>query len=372
MKRLTAITLYIILVASTGCLNVADDRAELDRHIGKAQAGEASVEVEGGLANVRQFEAGRLEMWAQAPQLRIQLQTGAAEQWEIRLENALPDAQLTVSPTDESQTDEAPRSIAADETDVPTERVWQIDGLAPQTSYALSISPADGGDTSPWHFAVFADIQERIGEVDDIYQRMAADDELRFCLISGDLTEQGTPEELTRFERELKALPIPCYATLGNHELGYSESEFRERFGRGSFSFVFRGARFTLLDSASATLAPLVYEWLDDWLEAGSDGLHAVFMHITPLDPAGQRNGAFASRAEGNKLINLMADHGVDLSVYGHIHSYHAYSHAGIPAYISGGGGAIPERFDGIGRHYLKVEVDPGAQTFSTEVVRID
>jgi 3',5'-cyclic AMP phosphodiesterase CpdA len=88
---------------------------------------------------------------------------------------------------------------------------------------------------------------------------MAADDELRFCLISGDLTEQGTPEQLARFERELKALPIPYFATLGNHELGYSDSEFRKRFGRGSFSFAFRGARFTLLDSASAT-APLPAE----------------------------------------------------------------------------------------------------------------
>jgi hypothetical protein len=67
-----------------------------------------------------------------------------------------------------------------------------------------------------------------------------------------------------------------------------------------------------------------------------------------------------------------MADHGVDLGVYGHVHSYYAFSHAGIPAYISGGGGAITERLDGIGRHYLKVEADVSAQTFSTEVVRID
>lgn len=366
-----ALTIFLTVATGTGCLNVADDRAEYDRHVGKAEAGGASVEVERGLANVRAFKPGvakgQLVLWAQAPELRIELDPGATDRWQVRLENAMPDAELSVIVAGAE-----PRRIDANATDVPTERVWQIEGLAPNTTVALSIAPPDSGDTSPWHFAVFADIQDHIDEVQDIYKRMAVDDELRFCLISGDLTEGGAPEELERFERELKSLPIPCYATLGNHELGHSELAFRERFGRGNFSFTFGGVRFTLLDSASATLAPLVYEWLDAWLDAGSDSLHAVLMHITPLDPVGQRNGAFASRAEANKLISMMADHGVDLAIYGHVHSYYAFSHAGIPAYITGGGGAIPERFDGIGRHYMKVAVDPGAQTFSTEVVRID
>jgi hypothetical protein len=62
----------------------------------------------------------------------------------------------------------------------------------------------------------------------------------------------------------------------------------------------------------------------------------------------------------------------VDLTLYGHIHSYYPFSNAGIPAYISGGGGAIPERFDGIGRHYLTIDVDPARGVLQTAVVRID
>ncbi len=60
------------------------------------------------------------------------------------------------------------------------------------------------------------------------------------------------------------------------------------------------------------------------------------------------------------------------MTIYGHIHSYYAFSNAGIPAYISGGGGAIPERFDGIGRHYLTVDVDPVSGVIETGLVRID
>jgi Icc protein len=48
------------------------------------------------------------------------------------------------------------------------------------------------------------------------------------------------------------------------------------------------------------------------------------------------------------------------------------FSNAGIPAYISGGGGAIPERFDGRGRRYLTIDVDPKVSVVQTAIVRID
>ena len=65
-------------------------------------------------------------------------------------------------------------------------------------------------------------------------------------------------------------------------------------------------------------------------------------MHIPPVDPIGVRNGSFANRNEAAKLLTRLARGGVDLTLYGHIHSYYAFENAGIPAHISGGGGAIP------------------------------
>ena len=219
---------------------------------------------------------------------------------------------------------------------------------------------------------MFADVQEAIDRVQDIYRRMAQDPGIRFVLMAGDLTKRGTPEQLARFQTEMHGLPFPIYATLGNHELGSGDYPFGDYFGRGNFSFVFRNVQFTLLDTASATVAPLVYEWLGDWLLEGIDRLHFVVAHIPPLDPTGTRNGAFASRLEANKLLSLLASGKVDTTFYGHVHSYYAYSNAGIPAYITGGGGAIPEQLDGIGRHYLTVDVDPQLQTTQVAMVRVD
>ena len=170
----------------------------------------------------------------------------------------------------------------------------------------------------------------------------------------------------------MTGLAFPIYATLGNHELGVRDDLFHDYFGRGNFSFVYRNVQFTLLDTASATLAPVVYDWLGGWLIEGIDRVHFVFAHIPPLDPIGTRNGAFASRLEANKLLSLLASGNVDTTFYGHVHSYYAYSNAGIPAYITGGGGAIPEQLDGIGRHYLTVDVDPAAQTSQVAMVRVD
>jgi Icc protein len=130
--------------------------------------------------------------------------------------------------------------------------------------------------------------------------------------------------------------------------------------------------RVTMLDSASATISPLTMDALDGWLSAGGGGFHLVGMHIPPFDPVGLRGGGFASHLEASALVGRLAAGDVNVTVYGHVHSFYAYSNAGIPAYITGGGGAIPERFDGIGRHFLTVDVDPATQAFQVAVVRVD
>ncbi|RYE83441.1 MAG: metallophosphoesterase, partial [Myxococcales bacterium] len=230
----------------------------------------------------------------------------------------------------------------------------------------------DRAAREPWSFGVYGDVQDAIDRVQDIYRRMNEESTVRFVVIVGDLTEEGTPDQLERFARELKTLTRPVYATLGNHELGDADVPYHAHYGRGSSHFVFRGVHFTLLDSASATIDPIVYGWLDGWLAEGASDLHVVGMHIPPLDAEGVRNGSFTSRAEANKLLGRLARGGVDLSVYGHVHSYYAFANAGIPAFITGGGGAIPERMDGIGRHFLVFDADPASARITGRLVRVD
>ena len=71
-------------------------------------------------------------------------------------------------------------------------------------------------------------------------------------------------------------------------------------------------------------------------------------------------------------MLQLLSEGRIDVLFLGHIHSYYAFSSAGVPTYISGGGGAIQERFDGIERHYLRVRASSARGVQDVAVVRVD
>jgi predicted phosphodiesterase len=347
---------------AAGCFAPGEERAERDATVGRASGAGLAVHVQGGLAAVRSVSQDRVHLWESAPSLVIELESDQVPRsLELFVENCMPHAVLI------AQAGQA--EIAASPRELPTECTYQLELRSEEVALALGVPRNDVPEA--FHFGVLSDVQEAINRVQDVFSRINQEKQLSFLFGAGDLTEQGTREELEEFQAKLKGLDIPYYTTLGNHELGVSPPLYHDYFGRGSSSFTFHGVRFTLLDSASATIDSRVDDWLDDWLARGKSSVHVVAMHIPPLDPTGVRNGAFASRNEAAELLGRLAAGRVDLTLYGHIHSYYRFNNAGIDAHISGGGGAIPEKFDGIGRHFLDVAVTPsGVQ--GVKVVRVD
>ena len=347
-----------------GCLAVAEERAKRDLEVGKAQAADLKVEVVDGLAAVRAITEDELVLWASAPALRVRLALEGSERRRVVITalNVLPDVALGGS--DGITVEPLPGEPA-------TRKRWSVE-LDPGRTTELLLAPPDASDRSGWRFAVLSDIQEAIDGLQDIHVKINQDRSIRFLLGAGDLTERGQLDELVRYQEELRTLSVPYYTTLGNHELGENPTLWHDLFGRGNFHFAFRGVEFTLLDSASATIDPMVYDWLDGWLRDNSNEVHLVAMHIPPLDPIGVRGGGFASRNEAAKLLTRLANGDVDMTFYGHIHSYYEFDNAGIPAHISGGGGAIPERFDAMGRHFLVVDVSAELGVQKVQVVRVD
>ncbi len=361
VPRALSVACAAMLLAS--CLHPARERAEKDETIGRASTAGVSVEVVDGLAAIRELEDDSLRLWQSAPSIEVAVQRDAPGGFVLEVHNAMPEANLDVSSEGVVRVVDVERIMP---TRVRFSLSWNEPGRA-----TLKIG-APSAEVQPFRFALMSDVQEAIGEVQDIFSKVNATEGVEFLLGAGDLTRRGTNSQLARFERELEQLVVPYYTTLGNHELGEEPPPYQDRFGRASFSFEYRGARFTMLDSASATIDPLVLSRLDDWLAESEDQFHIVAMHIPPIDPIGVRNGSFASRNEANSLLSQMLRGGVDLTLYGHIHSYYRFSNGGIPARISGGGGAIPERFDGVGRHFLTIDVDPEEQSFESSVVHVD
>jgi hypothetical protein len=243
----------------------------------------------------------------------------------------------------------------------------------PQGTSHLRLAPPDWEREEPFVFADMGDIQRAMPEVDELFEVISATPDLRFVMSTGDVVEEGLPREYELFQDKLAALDIPFYSTIGNHELTTDVRRWNRLFGRYSIHFRFKGVDFSYVDSGSATMDPLLQDELAGWLDEGRDRVHIFGTHYPLIDPVGARAGGFRSHLEASKLLAQLAEAKVDLTLYGHVHSYYEFENAGIPAYISGGGGAYPERFDGIDRHFLVIEVDPAeGRVRSVEVERVN
>lgn len=368
---------YILCIFGiTGCLQVAEDRAVIEDQIGQASQDGLHFQVANGASALRQIQQQEgvlaIDLWAQRPTQQLSITPYPDPTLELPKEvrvtwhNLMPNSEISFQSTtgvgleyQRIQTRNKPNTLFTLHTSFPKE------GLA------LTITPEEPLEGESWQIGVFADVQERLNGLSDLLIPLAQES-VRFCLISGDLTSQGQTHELKIFQQGLENhLPFPCYATLGNHELGTKGLPFYRFFGRGSDSFVYGGSRITLLDDASATLAPRTRKKLNQWLEAGRDQLHLVVTHLPILDADGTRSGAFANRLEASELLASLAEGRIDLLLYGHVHTFKSFRQAGIPALISGGGGSIPMRFDGIGRHYVLLELDPKKQVIAHRVQEI-
>jgi 3',5'-cyclic AMP phosphodiesterase CpdA len=363
IHRFAVIAVCIFAVSCS--LRPAENRAKLDQRVGKTDVEGTNWEVRDGLAQFLDEQPGELTLWAQAPawSVEIQPEPAATTGWRLHLNNAMPTGELTVI--------EGDATVTKVDQPLATRQVWDVT-LDPEEVTRLAFAPPDAEAPEKWRFAVLSDVQEAVGSVGDIFTRINRDEQIRFVVSSGDITDLGSADELSRFQDELRALDVPFYTTTGNHEEGSPDDVWPAFFGRTNFHFEFRETHFSFIDSGSATVDPMVYGWLETWLADAREDVHVFVAHIAPIDPMGIRNGSFRSRHEAAKLQQMLAEGRVDLALHGHVHSYYLFERAGVPSYISGGGGAIPERFDGIGRHFLTVDVTPGSGIDAVGVVRVD
>ena len=200
-----------------------------------------------------------------------------------------------------------------------------------------------------------------------------SDSSLRFVVSAGDLTERGKKSEMDAFRNKLALLNIPFYCTPGNHDIfDNNHAYWRSVYGRASFTYRYKGITYIFADSSGATIERRVYDWLKGWVSASSSDVQFFITHYPAIDYNGARNGGFSSRNEAYKLLSILGKGKVDAILNGHIHTYHHFTSAGIDTYVSGGGGAYPELYDGIGRHYLKVTVNNSSKSYSVSRINID
>jgi 3',5'-cyclic-AMP phosphodiesterase len=357
-----ALALALLLLVACGRSDEARERREVDEGVGQAQSEVLRFEAEGGLVHVLELEGARVRARASAAELRFSLE---------RLTPALTEAQLELGNVPQGLVLEAAPGALTEgpaPAGLPLGRSWRVrfpDGVERVEVVGRGAAPGD------FTFLAFGDIQTGLPRFGDVVEALNREPEADFVLVLGDLTDLSEAREFDEVEAHLARLRFPAYVTPGNHDVLRSD-EFQQRYGRASYSFTHRGARFSSVDSSSAQLDAQVWRWLEGWLQQGEAQVHVLFTHIPAVETLGIRSGQWNSRREAWRYISLAGQHGVDLLLFGHIHSYDAYELGGVPTYISGGGGARPEKLDGIGRHFLRVRVSPARGTVVVQRVEVD
>ncbi len=161
-----------------------------------------------------------------------------------------------------------------------------------------------------------------------------------FVVALGDLTREGTLEEMLRYDEYAASVPVPYFTVLGNHDLEDEKTAaaYQQVFGPTYYSFSYGSAFFVALDNAAGYISLTQMKWLKNQLNAARDSYPKfVFVHQPPHDPRRGRHHAMKPLISGAPLMmSLLAKGGVDYLLCGHIHTYCEFLSFGIKCIITG------------------------------------
>ncbi|HWR33046.1 MAG TPA: PQQ-binding-like beta-propeller repeat protein, partial [Chitinophagaceae bacterium] len=152
---------------------------------------------------------------------------------------------------------------------------------------------------TPFRFAFITDthIGSPVGKAEEDLRRTVADinlmTDIAFAVITGDITELGSDDEIKRAKEILDGLRIPWYIIPGNHDSGWSESggqTFINIFGDDKFSFEYEGIRFIgcasgpYLRMSDGHVPRNAIHWLDKELKNVKPLQPLIFLNHYPVD----------------------------------------------------------------------------------------
>lgn len=156
--------------------------------------------------------------------------------------------------------------------------------------------------------------------------------DLDFVVITGDITEMGTNEELKLAKRIFSLLKIPYYIMPGNHDTGWSESggvTFIKEFGYDKFTFDHKGYRFIACASgpyvrmSDGHIPRDATVWLDQVLKKTPKEMPIIFLNHYPIDN---------SLDNWYEVTDRLKTRNIQYIINGHGHNNNAMNFEGIPA----------------------------------------
>ena len=158
-----------------------------------------------------------------------------------------------------------------------------------------------------------------------VKQMKAHAEKIDFCLVVGDLAEDGRTEQLAPVRDILKTLGRPVHVVIGNHDHCGPEDRkpYETLFPKSlNYSFEHRGWQFLGLDSsqgnrAKVTVQPATLTWLDQALpRLDKKRPTALFTHFPfgPLTPLRVANA--------DQVLERFKEYNLQAVLNGHFHGF--------------------------------------------------
>jgi len=190
---------------------------------------------------------------------------------------------------------------------------------------------------------------------------------LSFVVLSGDVTEYGSREQLRLAKEILDGLKLPCHVVPGNHDTKWSESgatDFPRIWKEDRFVFQHKGFRFIamhqgpIMKMGDGHWAPQDVRWLEATLKEMPDpNQPIVFITHYPIDDG---------IANWYVVLDLLKRYNTQVALCGHIHRNKKDSFEGVPGVM--GRANLRAQGAAVGGFTL-VEVGDGKMTFSERAI---
>ncbi len=207
-------------------------------------------------------------------------------------------------------------------------------GVESRVSECLSstnrIPDAVSIDTGNFTFAVFSDIhitEDNLNFLDHIRADVEKYD-IDFCIVAGDLTENGLTLEFSTSQRDLWQIGVPYYVTIGNHDLYQQDSweKWLQYFGPSVYSIQLSNfLQIIFLDTASGLIGKKQMDWLENELK-NSLKKTIVVSHYPIYNGKSPSIWRLSSAEERYKLLSMFRDSDVLAYISGHYHGFEHYS----------------------------------------------
>ena len=162
---------------------------------------------------------------------------------------------------------------------------------------------------------------------------IAANPNIKFVVITGDITQCGYREDVAKFIAIAKSLGIPCYPVIGNHDIYFNNWEnWKDLIGSTCYKIDGDEATLFILDSANAYFGKDQLDWLESGVKSAK-GRVFVFTHANLFVKSPVDIQQFTDARERARICSMLRNR-ADVMFMGHLHKRLAMEVGGV-TYLS-------------------------------------